>query len=190
MVNVHGASAGGGYGSPQRGAAGPLPQEASDDGRGESENQRLDRNWVELLQELRVMQTGIQILTGFLLTLPFHAKFEDLDNFQVVAYLCLVTTAAVVTALILTSVNLHRALFGRRIKKSLVTNSDRMVRATMALVAFVLAGTAGFIFDIVLGRVAGVVMFGSLLAAVTVLWVVYPFLVRRRATGDMADRDQ
>ena len=51
-----------------------------DDGRGESSNQRLDRNWQEMLQELRVMQTGIQILTGFLLTLPFQSRFEELDD--------------------------------------------------------------------------------------------------------------
>ncbi|WP_253905222.1 DUF6328 family protein [Arthrobacter sp. H14] len=186
MMNVHGAAPGAGSMSGQGGAAGAVTGGISDDGRGESENQRLDRNWVELLQELRVMQTGIQILTGFLLTLPFHAKFEQLDAFQVTVYLCLVTTAAIVTALILTSVNLHRALFGRHIKKSLVTNSDRMVRVTMALVAFVLAGTAGFIFDIVIGRFAGFLMFGILLGVVIILWVIYPFIVRRRATREQA----
>ena len=158
------------------------PAAVSDDGRGESENQRLDRNWVELLQEMRVMQTGIQILTGFLLTLPFQSRFEELDVFQVTVYLCLVTGAVVVTALILTSVNLHRALFGRRVKKSLVANSDRMVRASMALVALVLAGVAGFIFDIVLNRFAGILVFGLLLALIIALWLVFPFIVRRRAT--------
>lgn len=153
----------------------------SDDGRGESDNQRLDRNWVELLQEMRVMQTGIQILTGFLLTLPFQHRFQELDSFQVTVYLCLVTGAVVVTAIILTSVNLHRALFGRQVKKVLVANSDRMVRVSMALVALVLAGVAGFIFDIVAGRFAGVLIFSLLLALIIALWLVFPFIVRTRA---------
>lgn len=132
------------------------------------------------------MQTGIQILTGFLLTLPFQSKFEDLDAFQIVVYLCLVVGAIVVTALILTSVNLHRAIFGLHIKKSLVTNADRTVRLTMVLVSLVLAGTAGFIFDIVVGRFAGLLAFGLLLVAVILLWAVYPHLVRRRAVKGRA----
>lgn len=177
MTNVPGSE-----GAPGRGqSGGPGSSSKFDDGRGETENQRLDRNWVELLQELRVMQTGIQILTGFLLTLPFQSKFDDLDIFQVVVYLCLVIGAVVVTALILTSVNLHRAIFGLHIKKSLVTNTDRTVRLTMVLMSLVLAGTAGFIFDIVVGRFAGILVFGLLLAGVIVLWAVYPYLVRRRA---------
>ena len=48
--------------------------------RGDTPMQRLDRNWGELLQELRVVQTGVQLLTGFLLTLPFQARFADLSN--------------------------------------------------------------------------------------------------------------
>ncbi|HET7414532.1 MAG TPA: DUF6328 family protein [Arthrobacter sp.] len=183
MMNVQGIG-----GVPHHGQGSePASSDKFDDGRGETENQRLDRNWVELLQELRVMQTGIQILTGFLLTLPFQSKFQELDTFQVVVYLCLVVGAVVVTALILTSVNLHRAIFGLHIKKSLVTNTDRTVRLTMVLVSLVLAGTAGFIFDIVVGRFAGIFVFGLLLTAVILLWAVYPYTVRRRATRARAN---
>ena len=48
--------------------------------RNESAVEKLDRNWMELLQELRVLQTGVQILAGFLLTLPFQSRFETLDE--------------------------------------------------------------------------------------------------------------
>lgn len=182
-MNVQGVG-----GVPHQGQGGESGSPSNvDDGRGETENQRLDRNWAELLQELRVMQTGIQILTGFLLTLPFQSKFQELDTFQIVVYLCLVVGAIFVTALILTSVNLHRAIFGRHIKKSLVTNTDRTVRLTMVLVSLVLAGTAGFIFDIVVGRLAGIVVFGLLLAAVILLWAVYPYVVRHRAIRGRAN---
>ncbi len=57
------------------------------DGRRETTNQRMDRNWNELLQELRVAQTGVQILTGFLLTVPFQSRFTELDGYQRSVYL-------------------------------------------------------------------------------------------------------
>src|SRR5215217_6180305 len=63
------------------------------DGRNESLNERMDRNWNELLQELRVTQTGTQIFTGFLLTIAFQSRFNELTTFQVRIYLILVTAA-------------------------------------------------------------------------------------------------
>jgi hypothetical protein len=152
-----------------------------DDGRGESSNQRLDRNWQEMLQELRVMQTGIQILTGFLLTLPFQSRFTELDDVQVTVYLCLVCLSALITALVLTSVNLHRVLFGLRVKGTLVGHTGTLIRTTIALVGLVLAGTAGLVFDIVVNRAAGLTVAASVLVVVLVLWVVYPLGVRRAA---------
>lgn len=164
-------------GSPTQRQEGP----ADDDGRGESLNQRLDRNWQEMLQELRVMQTGIQILTGFLLTLPFQSRFEELDDVQVVVYLCLVCLSALITALVLSSVNLHRVLFGLRVKSTLVQHTAAIIRMTIALVGLVLAGTAWLIFDLVVDRTAGLVVGASILLVVMLLWVVYPLAVRRRA---------
>ena len=70
-------------------------QNGSDsDGRNETAIEKLDRNWMELLQELRVLQTGVQILAGFLLTLPFQSRFESLDDFQTNLYLANVALAA------------------------------------------------------------------------------------------------
>ena len=83
------------------------------DGRDETENERMDRNWNELLQELRVTQTGTQILSGFLLA--------TLDNFARGLYVALVLLAAVTIVLGLAPVNLHRALFREKLKPSVVT---------------------------------------------------------------------
>jgi Family of unknown function (DUF6328) len=55
--------------------------------RGETSLERLDRNWADLLQELRVVQTGVQLLTGFLLILPFQSRFEQLTTTQQTIYL-------------------------------------------------------------------------------------------------------
>lgn len=62
--------------------------------RHETATERLDRNWVELLQELRVTQTGVQILAGFLLTLPFQQRFAGLDSVQTTAYLVSMAAAS------------------------------------------------------------------------------------------------
>ncbi|OUM43540.1 hypothetical protein B8W73_05870 [Arthrobacter agilis] len=161
--------------------AAPEGSAHDDDGRGESRNQRLDRNWQEMLQELRVMQTGIQILTGFLLTLPFQSRFTELDDVQVMAYLCLVCLSALITAMVLSAVNLHRVLFGLRVKDALVHHTGRIIRVTIAMVGLVLAGTAGLIFDLVVSRPAGLIVTGVLLVTVLLLWVAYPLAVRRRA---------
>lgn len=151
-----------------------------DDGREETPAEQADRNWNELLQEMRVMQTGTQILAAFLFTLPFQQRFTTLDNVQRGGYLVLVILAAAVTALILTPISLHRSLFRHRLKRRLVENSAWFVRASLAGVALLVAGTAALVFDIVLGRTAGVIVLGVLLALVCALWFIYPHLVERQ----------
>lgn len=88
-------------------------------GRHETVNQRMDRNWSELLQELRVTQTGTQILTGFLLAIAFQPRFVELDRFQTMVYAVLVGIAVLATLLALVPVSLHRSHFRRRLKHSL-----------------------------------------------------------------------
>jgi hypothetical protein len=152
-----------------------------DSGREESEDERLDRNWNEMLQELRVTQTGTQILTGFLLTLAFQPRFSDLDDFQVDVYLVLVALAALATGLGLAPVSLHRALFRQRAKKRIVRIGHLLLRATLLTVAALMVGVVLLIFDVVVGRTAGLVA-GALAAAVLILlWVVLPLAFRRRS---------
>ncbi|WP_299166045.1 DUF6328 family protein [uncultured Arthrobacter sp.] len=149
--------------------------------RGETALQRVDRNWLEILQELRVLQTGIQILTGFLLTLPFQSRFTELDSFQIAVYLVLVVLSALITALLLGTVIMHRTFFRLRIKEALVRHAHRILRATMMLVAVVLIGTTGLIFDIVLNRTAGSITAISLAVLIFALWVAVPQLLKRRS---------
>lgn len=153
------------------------------DGRDETRSERLDRNWHEILQELRVIQTGTQILTGFLLTLAFQPRFADLDQVQVDIYLVLVVLAASTTALGLAPVSLHRTLFRRQAKSGLVTATNRMLQITLAGVCLVLTGTLTLIFDVVLSRTAGVIAGSGCLVVVLALWVVFPAVVRRNQAG-------
>jgi len=153
--------------------------DARRDGRDETATERSDRNWTEILQELRVIQTGTQILTGFLLTLAFQSRFTELDHYQVVLYLTLVGAAVLATAFALAPVSLHRALFGRKAKPQLVTASDRLLKVTLVIVSLTLVGTAMLIFDVVVGRAAGITA-GVLAGAVALtLWLVLPVLARK-----------
>ncbi|MHA7283079.1 DUF6328 family protein [Arthrobacter sp. TMS2-4] len=171
----------------QEGAGGPgssRRRPARDDRRGESGNQRLDRNWQEMLQELRVMQAGIQVLAGFLLILPFQARFDELDHVQVTVYLCLVCLSVLIQALMLSTINLHRALFGLQAKGTLVRHTSTIIPMTTALVGVVLAGTLWLVFDLVLGRTVSLVVAGALVTVEAVLWIAYPLVFRRRALRD------
>jgi hypothetical protein len=148
------------------------------DGRNETEDERMDRNWGELLQELRVTQTGTQILTAFLLTIAFQPTFSRLGHFERGVYLVLVVVAAVTTVLGLAPVNLHRALFRRHAKAELVRLGHVIVRCTLLGVAIVLVGTVLLVYDVVLGRAAGFLAGAGTLLVIAVLAIV-PFRLRR-----------
>src|ERR1700761_1739397 len=92
--------------------------------RGETEIERLDRNWSNLLQELRVVQTGVQLLTGFLLTLPFQQRFDVLSQQMRIAYLVTVGCSVGATVLLIAPVGIHRLLFRRHRLQVLVAGAD------------------------------------------------------------------
>lgn len=152
--------------------------------RNETPAERADRNWDELLQELRVSQTGVQILTGFLLTVPFQQRFETLDDTQRDVYLVLVVLAVLATALLVAPVSLHRELFRRGMKSTLVDTGARLARAGLVVLALVLAGSAALIFDVVLSRTAAVVVGGTVLAGLVLAWWVLPHTKAGRAGRD------
>ena len=124
----------------------------ADDGRRETPVEKLDRNWNEILQELRVTQTGIQILTGFLLTVPFQTRFTELTGDQRGFYLVLVVLAAVTTGLMVAPVSLHRWLFRKGAKSTLVTAADRFMRVGLVFLSLVVSGVVGLVFDVVAAR--------------------------------------
>ncbi|MGW9413705.1 DUF6328 family protein [Arthrobacter cupressi] len=155
--------------------------ENQDDDRGESRNQKLDRNWMELLQELRVLQTGVQILAGFLLTLPFQAKFDSLDSFQVGLYLFNVMAAALTTAVILLPVSVHRRLFRKRLKSVLVSSADNMAKTALCGVAVLIVGTAVLVYDVVAGRDAALIAGISIVVVLLFLLLAIPLWLSYRS---------
>jgi len=147
--------------------------------RDETEGERLDRNWSEILQELRVTQAGSQILTGFLLTIPFQAAFAELGDEQRTIYLVLVGLAALCTILSLAPVSLHRALFRQRAKRELVATANVLLRITFVALAVTIAGTTLLIFDVVLGLGAALAAAGASLLLTAGAWFLLPALTRR-----------
>lgn len=153
------------------------------DGRDETQAERLDRNWNEILQELRVIQTGTQILTGFLLALAFQERFRDLDTYQVTTYLVLVVMASIATLLALAPVSLHRALFRQQAKQRIVRLANVLLKLTLAAVALTLTGTVLLIFDVVVSRQAGLIAAAIALVLAALAWLVLPLVVQRRHRG-------
>jgi tellurite resistance protein TehA-like permease len=157
------------------------PDAPAGSGRNETREEQLDRNWMELLQELRVLQTGVQILAGFLLTLPFQQRFEELDDFQIGLYLVNVALAALTTAFILLPVSVHRRLFRHRLKETLVSSADNITKIALGGVAALSVGTAALVYDVTAGRTAGLTAGLVLLAVLAVLLVYVPLHLHRQA---------
>ncbi|QJU53428.1 DUF6328 family protein [Herbiconiux sp. KACC 21604] len=155
------------------------------DGRDETPNERYDRNWSELLQEFRVLQTGTQILAGFLLTLPFQQRFTELTAFDRGLYLTLVVMATCLTLLALAPVVLHRLLFRRKAKKQLVQASNVILLACLAVASLLFIGIVLFVFDFVASPDVAVWAAVGVLAFIVVIWVAAPLLLRavRRAAS-------
>ena len=147
------------------------------DGRNETLDERMDRNWNEMLQELRVTQTGTQIITGFLLAIAFQNRFAELDQFQKWVYLGLVLAAVLTTALGLAPVNLHRVLFRKHAKYAVVQIAHVLLRITLVGVGIILTGAVLLIFDVVLDRQAAVIA-AVLVAVVLVGIAALPHVLR------------
>ena len=149
------------------------------DGRNESLDEKMDRNWNDILQELRVTQTGTQILTGFLLAIAFQPKFDTLTDFQQRVYLFLVLAAVTTTGLGLAPVNLHRGLFRRHIKFLTVKTAHVLLRMALVGVAAVSAGTVLLIFDVVVGRSTAYWATACVILLIIAIAMLPPILRRR-----------
>jgi len=152
-------------------------QDGPDEERDESEAERQDRKFADLLQELRVIQTSAQLTAGFLLTLPFQQRFSDLTTGQERFYLVLVVLAALVTAAVLSPVAVHRQLSGRRVKRRLVQAAHVFVSIAIGLLTLLASGIVVFIFDVVTDLGTALVVGAGLLALLAALMLVLPRLL-------------
>jgi len=156
------------------------PVSMTSSGGAESHEERITRNWNEMLQEFRVTQTGVQILTGFLLILPFQSRFPELDEVQRNAYLVVLVSSVLATSLIVAPVAYHRLLFRRGARDWLVTAGNRAARAGLLALALTFCGALWLVFDVVAGRTASSIVLPLALAFFAGLWGAVPMVANRR----------
>lgn len=146
----------------------------------EDEHEKLTRNLNELLQELRVMQTGVQILTGFLLTVPFTDRFKDLEEYQKFVYLGVLCGSVLATGLIVAPVAFHRTLFRQGERKWIVEAANNAARQGLIALAITTAGVVWLVFDVVIGAPASYIAGAAAISVFAVLWAILPAVRRRR----------
>ena len=149
---------------------------------GESEHERLTRNMNELLQELRVSQTGVQILFAFLLALPFAQRFNRVTTFQRDVYFVTLLLSGASAAFFIAPVSAHRLLFRRQGKAHLISSSNWMAIAGLGCLAVAITGVILLISDFLFGAVMAVVATSIAFLLFLVLWYALPlrWLIRHR----------
>ncbi len=148
--------------------------------RDETDTERLDRNLIELLQEVRVVQTGVQVLFAFLLTVPFSARFDDITSFQRGAYFAALAGSAAASVLLIAPTAVHRILFRLGQKEYMVMVSNRLALGGLLSTAVAMIAVMLLVSDVMFGMTAGLVIAVVTTVAFVVVWAVFP-LRRRRA---------
>ncbi|WP_236718025.1 DUF6328 family protein [Actinoplanes sp. TFC3] len=156
----------------------------------ESEKQRWDRNFADLLQELRVAQTGVQILFAFLLTLPFSNGFTKTTDLQRDTYIVALITAAFATAMIISPVAFHRALFRQGRKPELVRYAHRMATGGLAFMLVSMVSSVLLITDYLLNIWAAMIFTGITGAWFLAFWAAIPFTRRNWMDEDEEEEDE
>ncbi|MGR6321502.1 DUF6328 family protein [Micromonospora soli] len=155
----------------------------------ETEKQRWQRNFADLLQELRVAQTGVQILFAFLLTLPFSNGFTRTTPFQKDVYIVALLSAAAATAMIISPVAFHRALFRQGRKPELVRFAHHMATGGLAVMLISMVSAVLLITDFVLSRPLAVVLSAATALWFLTFWLILPFGRRNWGEDDIDDED-
>jgi hypothetical protein len=150
----------------------------------ETDSERWERNFADLLQELRVAQAGVQILFAFLLTLVFSARFDGLDTFEKVTYLVALLSAAAAAAMIIAPVAYHRMLFRQGRKPELVRTAHRLASGGLFFLLVAMVGAILLVTDVVLSRPVALLTSGLAGVWFILLWFVLPLSRRRDADND------
>jgi hypothetical protein len=148
--------------------------------RGETREQVLDRNVAELLQELRVVLTGVQILFAFLLTLPFTARFGHLDARSQLLYAVTLLSTALATVVLIAPVSFHRLLFRRGAKEQLVAFGARAMAGALLLLLVSIGSGLLLVLDVTLPRSTAAACTGVVVLSAIVAWYCLPLRHRWR----------
>ncbi|MFI6934201.1 DUF6328 family protein [Streptomyces sp. NPDC050287] len=156
--------------------------------RNETPLERADRNFGELLQELRVTQTGVQILFAFLLTLAFTPRFPSLDTVQRTMYVTTLLLSVLAAALFTAPAALHRSLFQQGAKPRIVQVSSRLATVGMGVLVLAFTGSVTLVVDVTTDRTGGMAAGAATLLVCLALWWLLPRLVRRAGRAENEHR--
>jgi hypothetical protein len=147
----------------------------------EDKSERIDRELIELLNELRVALPGVQVLFAFLLAVPFTQRFPEATNFQRALFLTTLLLTAISAALLITPSAYHRIHFRQHNKEELLVTSNRLSIAGLAFLAFAMIGAIILITDVIYGPVATTVVGIASAAVFGWFWAVLPIMRRQQA---------
>jgi hypothetical protein len=158
--------------------------------RRETVAERADRRYGELLQELRVTQTGIQVLLGFLFTVVFSNRFKELNGDQRVIYLTTLILGASATAVLIAPVSFHRILFGQRMKPELVRAANRLTLLGLGLLMCTIAAALLLVFDFMLHGAVIAWLAAGVAAWFVSLWYLVPLWLRLRRNAGWEEEEE
>jgi hypothetical protein len=155
----------------------------------ESEKQRTQRQMLELLQELRVVTAGVQVLFAFLLTIPFNQRFGRVDEFQESVYFVTLLLTTLSTALLMAPTAYHRMRFHQRDRQHIVEVSHRFAIAGLVALALAMTGAVLLVTDFLYASTTLVVAAAAGTGLVlTGFWFLLPLL--RRLQDDRQERER
>ncbi|WP_052862960.1 DUF6328 family protein [Streptomyces niger] len=158
-------------------------------GRHETAEERADRRWGELLQEVRVAQTGVQILFGFLLTVVFQPGFDELDDLGRDIYVVTVALGAATTGALVAPVSLHRLVTGRRLKPETVTWASRLTVLGLVLLLCTMVSAMLLILRVAVHGSGALWLVGGMLMWFVLCWFVLPMYARHSAARHHGTRE-
>ncbi|GAA0316563.1 DUF6328 family protein [Streptomyces polychromogenes] len=156
----------------------------ADPGRHESAEERADRRWQELMQEIRVAQTGVQILFGFLLTVAFTQHFQGLSQTDRAIYIATVVAGSLAAGALIGPVSFHRIVSGRRIKPEAVVWASRLTFAGLVLLLATLTSALLLVLRVATGGILVPCLVGGVVAWYLLCWFVLPLWARERHTDE------
>lgn len=149
--------------------------------RNEDDAARYDRHWAELLQELRLAQTGTQILFAFLLAIAFTTPFQDADTFTHSVFAITLVLTAMAAGLLLAPVSFHRIVFQRLVRDRMVPLAGQMASGGLFLLLLAICGGVLLALDVVLPRAVAAIVAGLVFIWFVVFWYIIPGATRRTA---------
>lgn len=153
-------------------------------GRQETEDERADRRWTELLQELRVAQTGVQILFGFLLAVVFQPRFAELSDADRTIYVITVIFGSATAAALIGPVSYHRLLTGRRLKSQTVTWASRLTVLGLVLLFCTMCSALLLILRVAMHNTLALWLVGGMAMWFALCWFVMPLWTLARSSGE------